>query len=261
VTACPIGVIQHFVGLREVPWYVLGVVALAGSIGGRLACGWFCPFGWFQELMHKLPVPKWRIRPRRRAHWLIVLVGSVAFVFGAWLFLPVAVQAPALFGLYLVAGFVAFAILGFSSAFSVVGVVLIVALLTADTWFCKLCPAGMLEGGIPWIVIDANLRTLIGPLYGLKLILLVLFLGWMAVTRRPFCRWICPLGAVWSPFNRLSAVRLAVDNDLCILCDRCQKVCPVDIRIYQDANAGACVRCAKCIGECPVSCISVEPIR
>jgi polyferredoxin len=110
------------------------------------------------------------------------------------------------------------------------------------------------------VLLEPALRSLVGPFYWFKVLLLVLFLAWMAVTRRPFCRWVCPLGALWSPFNRLSTLQMAVDTEACIRCNRCQQVCPVDIRIYEGASDGACVRCMQCVNECPVSCISVETL-
>jgi polyferredoxin len=162
------------------------------------------------------------------------------------------------FALYLVAGFVIYALLGASREFALFGIVVGVALLLRDTWFCKLCPAGVLEGGVPWIVLDPALRDLVGALFWVKVTILVLFVAWMTVTQRPFCRWACPLGAIWSPLNRLSTLRMAVDGETCIRCDRCQEVCPVDIRIYQDSNSPKCIRCMECVAVCPVSCVSVR---
>jgi polyferredoxin len=136
--------------------------------------------------------------------------------------------------------------------------VIAIPFLTGETWFCKLCPAGTLEGGIPVVLWEVSLQAMVGWLYWLKIGILAVFLGWMAVTRRPFCRWVCPLGALWSPFNPISTFRLAVDQDNCIQCNRCQEVCPVDIRVYEDPTAGACIRCLACIEECPTECISVQ---
>ena len=79
----------------------------------------------------------------------------------------------------------------------------------------------------------------------------------MSVTRRPFCRWLCPLGALWSPFNPVSSFRLQVDQETCIQCNRCQQVCPTDIRVYENPAAGACIRCLECVRVCPVDCIEV----
>jgi len=162
--ACPIGSLQHFAVIREIPFYVLGVLGLFGALWGRAACGWFA-------------IPYFTLEP----------------------------------------------------------------------WFCKLCPQGTLEAGIPQILLHPELRPLIGWLFALKIVILLAFLVWMAVTSRPFCRWVCPLGAIWSPFNPLSAVRIEVDSETCIACDRCQQVCPVNIRIHENADAAECVRCLECV--------------
>jgi ferredoxin-type protein NapH len=265
VTACPIGSIQHFVAIRQVPLYVLGVLGLAGALGGRFACGWLCPFGWLQEQVHKLPVRKWaatrwRIKPRNRARWWVLVLVTVPYAAGAWAIQHLTAAATLPLGLYLVAGFGLYALLGAGPIFAAIGLVLLLPFFTGEPWFSKLCPAGMLEAGIPQVLIEPALRRLIGPFYWLKMAILVLSLAWMAVTRRPFCRWICPLGAIWSPWNRVSTLRMAVDRETCIRCDRCKHVCPVDIRIYEDANSEACVRCMQCVNECPVSCISVEAL-
>jgi ferredoxin-type protein NapH len=209
--ACPIGSIQHFVGRRKIPLYVLGVVALVGALIGRASCGWFCPFGWFQELVYKLPTPKLRLP--NRFNWT---------------------------------RYVALAVL-----------TVVIPFITREPWFCKLCPAGTLEAGIPVVLLDMGVRHLVGALYWIKLGILAAFLAWMSATRRPFCRWMCPLGALWSPFNPVSSFRLEVDQETCIRCDRCQAVCPVDICVYEDPGSGACIRCLQCVRVCPVDCISV----
>jgi len=210
--ACPIGSLQHFFGRRKVPLYVMGVVALVGALIGRASCGWFCPFGWFQELVYKIPTPKLRLPNRfnwTRTVTLAVLVVAIPYV-------------------------------------------------TREPWFCKLCPAGTLEAGIPMALLFSDIRSTIGTLYWIKLGLLGALLGWMSVTQRPFCRWICPLGALWSPFNPVSSFRLQVDQERCIRCNQCQKVCPVDIRVYENESAGACIRCLECVRACPVECIAVS---
>ena len=213
--ACPIGSLQHFIGRRKVPLYVLGVVGLVGALIGRASCGWFCPFGWFQELVYKLPTPKLRLP--NRFNWTRTVVLAV-----------LAVAIP---------------------------------FVTRVPWFCKFCPAGALEASIPMALLSADIRAMIGTLYWIKLGILAAFLAWMSVTRRPICRWVCPLGVLWSPFNPVSSLRLQVDQERCIQCNRCQEVCPVDIRVYEDASSGACIRCLECVRVCPVECVAVGTTR
>jgi ferredoxin len=128
-----------------------------------------------------------------------------------------------------------------------------------QTWFCKwICPAGTLEAGIPLMLIKADLRPLIGFMYHWKIGLLVLFLGWFVFSRRPFCRTVCPLGAIFGLFNKGSLFRMAVDDEKCTLCDKCYKDCPVEIKIYESPNSPNCVRCLKCVSSCKFGAISWE---
>jgi ferredoxin-type protein NapH len=214
--ACPIGSLQHLIGARRrFPLYVLGVVGLFGALIGRASCGWFCPFGWFQELVYEIPVPKLRLP--NRFNWTRYIVLAV--------------------------------------------LVVAIPFRTGEQWFCKLCPAAALEASIPWVLLSADVRSVVGTLYGVKMAIFAAFLAWMSVTRRPFCRWVCPLGALWSPFNPISSFRLRVDQEACIRCNRCQEICPVDIRVYEDPQSSACIRCLQCIPVCPVDCIKVASLR
>lgn len=209
--ACPLGAIQHFFTRQRVPLYAFGVVGLAGALIGRASCGWFCPFGWLQELLYRIPVPKWRLP--NRLNWTRYAVLAL--------------------------------------------LVVIVPLLSREPWFCKLCPAGMLEAGIPVVLVSEPIRALIGSFFWLKLLALAGLLAWMVLTRRAFCRWLCPLGALWSPFNVVSSFRLDLDQDECTACGQCREVCPVDINVCADPNSPACIRCLACLRACPAQCISV----
>ncbi len=59
--ACPIGVFVHYAGYGIFPFLALGMVLLAGAFFGRLLCGWVCPFGFLQDLLYKLPSPKFTL--------------------------------------------------------------------------------------------------------------------------------------------------------------------------------------------------------
>lgn len=208
---CPIGVIQHFGTMHQVPWFTIGVLGVVGVLIGRLACGWFCPFGFLQDLLYRIKVNKVNLS-NRYANWIR-------------------------YGVLLV-------------------LVIVVPIITLDTWFCKLCPAGSLEGGIPWVVIDPGVRQLVGWRFWGKITILIVFIVGMVFVKRPFCRFVCPLGAIYSLFNKVSAVRLVVDQDKCIKCDLCKQVCPMDIAVYLDANSPQCIRCMECAKVCPVDAIT-----
>lgn len=226
VGACPVGALQNSLntlrynlgsGQKKLGLYVIGSLGLMGTIGGRLPCGWLCPFGLLQELVYKVPVPK------------IKLPAFLTYL------------------RYLV----------------LAGLVLLLPLLVVDSsglgwpWFCKwLCPAGTLEAGVVLAAINPAIRAQLGFLFAWKLSLLILFIVWMAVSMRPFCRTVCPLGTILGFFNRVSAFRMRVDLEQCIVCNACQKICPVDIKIYQNPDSGRCIRCLKCEQVCPTACIS-----
>lgn len=210
--ACPIGSLQDSATLRQMPFYMLGILGIVGILIGRLSCGWFCPFGFLQELLYRIRSPKFEIT--HRLSWM-----------------PYAV-------LILMVG--------------------VIPLVTYELWFCKLCPAGTLEAGIPVVLTDAAVRSQIGWFFGLTLAILAVFLVAMVMTKSPFCRFVCPLGAIYSPFNRHSVLQLEVDHDSCIKCSRCREVCPVDIDISEDANSSECIRCLECAKICPVEAVGYK---
>jgi len=209
--ACPVGLLQHFVIVRQFPLYVLGALGLSGALWGRAPCGWHCPFGAFQDMLHKVPGPKLRVRDR---HGWIRYVVLLVLVF-------------------------------------------VIPWFTLAPWFCKLCPQGTIEAGIPWVFIDPAIRAQIGWLFWLKVGLLLVMMGSAVVVRRPFCRWACPLGAVWSPFNKVSALRLEVDKGRCKGCGLCGEACPMGIVPHKSPNSLSCIRCLRCVRACPTGALKV----
>ena len=68
------------------------------------------------------------------------------------------------------------------------------------------------------MLLNEGLRSAIGWLYAWKNLILVLTLLACIVIYRPFCKYICPLGAIYSLFNRVSVFRYRVDGEKCIHC-------------------------------------------
>ncbi|HNS05160.1 MAG TPA: 4Fe-4S binding protein [Candidatus Saccharicenans sp.] len=226
IGACPIGSLQNSLnslrynlklGQKQLGLYVVGSLGLVGVIGGRLPCGWLCPFGLLQELIYKIPVPKLKIPTFLTYLRYVVLLVMV-------ILLPL---------------------------------LLVDSFGQGSPWFCKLiCPAGTLEAGVVLALINPELRSQLGFLFAWKVSLLVLFLIWMALSQRPFCRTICPLGTILGFFNGISAFEIKVDLDNCLVCNACQRACPVDIKIYQNPGSSQCIRCLQCQEVCPTGCIT-----
>jgi polyferredoxin len=133
-------------------------------------------------------------------------------------------------------------------------------LLVREHWYSRLCPVGTLEGAIPLQALPPAgvSRSVLEPgvFFWLKIGILVVFLLWMTVTRRPFCRTACPLGAFWSFFNPVSLYRMGIDPEKCTMCGKCREVCPVDINVYEKPNAPECVRCLDCKKACPYGAVT-----
>ncbi|MBN1754588.1 4Fe-4S binding protein [bacterium] len=139
-----------------------------------------------------------------------------------------------------------------------VGLVIIVPIITMDPWFCKLCPAGALEGGIPQVILHPELRPLLGILFWSKIAILTVFIILMLLSQRIFCRMICPVGAILSFFNRISLLQLKVQKEHCILCQKCEEVCPMGVKIHLNPYDTNCIRCMECIKACPSGAIRIS---
>ena len=220
--ACPIGALQNTLGgmWRSVPFYVLGSLMLFGVLVGRLVCGFLCPFGFLQDLLHKIPTPKVRVGRRidRVLRWV-----KYVMLFGVVIGMSLAVTTKA---------------------------------GTTPPFFCEfICPAGTLEAGIPLLLADPTLRSAIGLLFDWKVLVLGVVLVAAVLIPRPFCRYLCPLGALYGLFNRLSFYRLRVDKGRCVDCGRCDRVCPMAVSVRRVPNSAECIRCGACKRVCPAEAI------
>jgi polyferredoxin len=108
------------------------------------------------------------------------------------------------------------------------------------------------------LLLDGDLRGSVGWLFANKLVLLLLMLTASVFSSRPFCRTLCPLGAFYGLFNRISLIRLKFDADACTKCGACHQVCPVEIRADEAPNSGACIRCLRCTGACRFGALGLD---
>ncbi len=222
VGACPLGALQNALSAsgHRAPYYILGILLLYGVILGRTVCGWLCPVGLMQELLHLLPTPKLKKGAFTRALSWLKYVILLVFV----IVIP----------LY-------FALRNFP--------------LPA---FCKyICPAGTLEGAVGLLSNSANggLFPLLGGLFTWKFILLSVIIALCIFIYRAFCRFLCPLGAIYGLFDKVAIVGVKVEKDRCVGCGKCIGSCPVDIKRVGDRE---CVNCGKCVESCPTAAISIK---
>ena len=220
--ACPIGSLQAVIGSKKyhTALYVIGLISVFGVLMGRFVCGFLCPFGLIQDLLNRIPfVKKLRTLPGERfLRWFRYVVLAVFVIL-----LPMVVADAAGVG---------------------------------DPWFCKyVCPAGTLEAGVPLVLLNKGLRAAVGFLYTWKLAILAVTLLASVIIYRPFCRYICPLGAIYGLFNKVSFYRFTVEKDKCTECGVCQKACGLDIPVWKRPNSVDCIRCGECRDACPTGAL------
>ena len=221
--ACPIGALQSALTARHrrFPFYVLGFLAAVGLLVGRFICGWLCLFGLIQELLYKIPTPKLRIP---------------AIIDKPLRYLKYAVLAVLVVGLPL-----------FYRSDYGAGV----------PFFCKLlCPVGTLEGGVPLVLLNSVLRPTLGWLFRWKLLILILCILSSVFVYRPFCKYLCPLGAFYALFQRVSLLRLRVDAAACTGCGACARACPMQVDPVRTPNSTECIRCGECVRACPAHALT-----
>ena len=223
VGACPLGSIQNALAStgNQAGWYVLGIISLFGVILGRTICGWLCPLGLIQELLHKIPTPKIKkSRITRVFTWLkYILLAVFVVALPLWYGLEHNMPLPG---------------------------------------FCKyICPAGTFEGAMGLLSNPANTPkfAMLGILFTRKFIIM-LGIGLLCIfCYRSFCRFICPLGAIYGFFNRFNIVGVKVDESRCNHCGSCVRSCGMDVRHVGDHE---CINCGKCMEVCAQKAISIK---
>ena len=243
--SCPIGVLLHYPGqFLTIPFLIIGTVLVLGGLFGRFLCGWICPMGLLQDLLYKIPTPKFRIPGWMGYGKYAALIGLVILV--PW-----------------------FAATGYASSW---------------TYCQTFCPTAGLQVTIPTIYQgDYKLKLEPTPITNnvisiptvdrknsdtqqwqpnwpatIKIYLTLAFLVLFVFSSRIFCKTFCPIGAMMAVFNYFSLGKVKLPPK-CIRCNRCSNECPTDCqpmtRIAANippSRCGECVLCNKCRDVCPV---------
>ena len=222
VGACPLGALQNALASsgNRAPYYMLGILLLFGLTLGRTICGFLCPLGLIQELFHKIPTPKLKKgRITRVLSYLKYVILAVFVVLIPLWYVSQRYPVPA---------------------------------------FCKyICPAGTLEGAMGLLAnpVNADKFSMLNILFTRKFVIMVLIFGACVFIYRAFCRFLCPLGALYGLFAKVNLVGVKVEPAKCTHCGLCVAHCKMDIRQVGDHE---CIHCAGCVDVCPTAAISFQ---
>jgi len=125
-----------------------------------------------------------------------------------------------------------------------------------EPWFCKyICPSGTIFGAIPLLAANSFLRDIAGVLLIVKLAIAAIILVVAVFIYRPFCRVLCPLGAIYALFNKIAFLKMRCDKEKCISCGECEKACQIMLEPAKQPNSPECVRCGDCKSACKLKAL------
>lgn len=193
---CPVGSVQNvsrglFDSGYTVPLVVVGFFVLPlifTLLFGRTFCAAVCPLGAVQELV--------AVRPVRIAPWIEHAVGLVAYVY-----LAAAVLFAAMGSAYIICRIDPF--------------VPLFRILPISNWFRAAVGNGTGPGGIA--VMSGKVSLLIPT---------AIFLLVGVFIARPYCRFLCPLGAILRVLSIFSKWHVTITPAECVRCRLCENACP-----------------------------------
>jgi ferredoxin-type protein NapF len=235
--ADPLAVLSTFIASREVIGALIplaGFMLLLTVVLGRFFCGWFCPMGTVIDLSDRFLV-RWK----RRA------AGEKGFPQVKYYILA-AVLVSALFSVQVAYFFDPFAILTRTVVWVLfTPVALLGRMVTGSPTVADWMPA---LTHIPYIPETQ-------PHFRMNLLAALLFAGILAlglVSRRFWCRNLCPLGALLALLSGWGIVRRQTNSEQCIACHRCDRECKMG-SILPDSHrylARECIYCYNCVSVC-----------
>lgn len=225
IGACPIGSLQAALSESGATWpaYVLGIILLEAVILGRTMCGWLCPAGLLQELAYKIKTPKLKKSK----------VTRVLSYFKYLLLLVLVIGVPLGYGIFMNTGVPA---------------------------FCKyVCPVGTFEASLFLLSNPSKgfLLDNLGSLFTWKFFVMVAVIVASVFIYRFFCRFLCPLGALFGLFNKFSILGVEVIEENCKNCGKCVSECKMDVKKVGDHE---CIMCGECQKSCAFHAIDFKNI-
>ncbi|TXT54783.1 MAG: conserved membrane protein of unknown function [Candidatus Thorarchaeota archaeon] len=226
------------------PFFTLGAMIIILAVLGRAACGWVCPIGTMQDYVSLLnpnkvrPAPNTEEELRRVKGYIFFIVMFLA----VWMFISVIQNSAE--NLVDALGIFAFA------AFDPVNPAYILF---------KLAPEQPWPTSIEtlWYISTWGIFLVQLAFVGIILIVSLWFPRW-------FCRWLCPAGWLYGLVGRDSLIGIGRNPAKCTpdICNKCEVVCPMNIRIrrfpYSHVHSPECILCLECVSHCPNGAIQIK---
>ncbi|MBN1786148.1 MAG: 4Fe-4S binding protein, partial [Candidatus Methanofastidiosa archaeon] len=245
---CPIGLLQNWVIMGQIPYYLLGTSVAIFTLFGRAFCGWACPFGFLHDIASMITNVKYKksnlnnilSRGRRSTGKLGMLTYVtrstvlIALLIGAWRY--------------------------------------------AETWFCKVCPAGFIEAALPYRL---NHSVAPDPLFVFRVVIFFSLILIALIVSRFWCRYFCPLGHLAGHFNGVSMLQLNLDEEKCNGCGLCKRGCPMELdpesflkknpngrnsllshlKRLVNKEQSNCILCGECVENCKNGALTISFLR
>ena len=243
---CPIGLLQNWVIMGQVPYYLIGSSLAVFTIFGRAFCGWACPFGFLHDILNCISSVKYKRANVSRIFKFRNRDGTRDNV----------------------------SILTYITRSTILVTLLIVAWRSAETWFCKLCPAGFIEAALPYRLSHSVAPD---PLFVFRVVIFFSLILIAVVISRFWCRYFCPLGHIAGHFNSVSMLHLSMDEEKCNSCGLCGKACPMEldpqeflhkspdsptirskIRNLVSKEQSNCILCGECVESCRNGALTIS---
>lgn len=231
--SCPTGVLQNIASSKTLLLSSLGaglMLVVLALVAGRVFCGWVCPFGFVLDLVDKaigLKPPKLQT-PDAPRPWRNKLAGLM----------PAKMRELSLFA-------------NRNNKYGVLAGAVTASAITGNQSFCTVCPIGV-------VCRSYGIQSTLG---GAELAVIPLIAAMDVGAKRSWCRYFCPVGAVFALVSRFAPVHIEIGADRCkkFSCKRCAEVCPVGIVSEKDLQAGLrpninraeCIMCLRCVDICP----------